>query len=377
MQMSKVIVLVGLVVKATTLQAEEATGGDWRIKGKIRADSAQNTTTTKLGDTDTLTSKTSSLKLARAQFELVGKKDQTEVKIKIYGDKFLSPATVNDALKSAFLTYKIDDMFSVSAGKLDARDFSWEWDYSSTDEYLYGRAGSYGIDNVPGVELKTAFGTNALFLQVLQGSSSISTSNPSTRISADADHSTGGLTSTLQYRGSFVDGMVRPILTYANVRMASSKFTTTSGTTKTSYNYGNGYQTHLGAGIKITAAGSTTDVDYNRVKILKQKNNDLDKETNVTSISLQTRLPAMESVTPLIKICTDTDRKGKTGNLGDVSRSAFVAGAEYAFSPVVRLHAMYSSDMTTTKAYEDTAKTKIADKKVTANTINMGATAAL
>ena len=378
MQICKGAVLMGLLFGTSAVLAEEQATGEWKIKGKIRGDNVQTSTVTKLGDADSTTTNTSEIKLVRAQFEFVGKKDKTELKIKVYGDKFGSTSTVNDALKYAFLTYNVNDMLAVSAGKLDARDFSWEWDYSSTDVYLFNRAGSYGIDNVPGAEVKAAFGTNELFVQALQGASSIANpSNPSKRLGATADHSSGGLTSSIQYRGSFVDGMVRPILTYANVRTASSKFTTTDGTSTTSYNYGNGYETHLGAGLKITAAGSTTDVEYDAVTVLKQKDSDTDHATNVTSISLQTRLPAVASITPLLKVVSDSDKKGATGNVGDVARTAFVLGAEYPLMPGIRLHAILINDSNTTKATTSKTNATVIDSKSSANTLNMGLTASL
>ncbi|MCX6127313.1 MAG: hypothetical protein NTV34_21540, partial [Proteobacteria bacterium] len=295
---SSCLTLLSLSVYCSFAGAEELKNVKWQMKGKLRADSLQSTTKTTVGDSESVSTKSSQIRLARAQFEFVGKSDAAEFRLKYLADK--------NYLRYAFITKNLTDEISVSAGKLDARDFAWEWDYSSTEQYLYGRAGSHGSEGSPGAEVKFSAGDHAIFAQVLQGAKLYTTGDKIYAIDSD---SKGGLTTTLQYRGELLDKLILPIMTYSQLRMAASKFTLKDGTTTTEYNFGNGYQTHVGVGVKIVAAGSTSDLEYNLVKIHKQKDTDTSKEGTVTSIIMQSRLPAIADFTPYLKFVADADKK--------------------------------------------------------------------
>lgn len=369
MQLSlrSVAVIAGLVTGSSLVHAQSGDGDvKWKVKGKFRGDALQYSKTSKTGDADSVTSKSSEITLKRAQMEFVGTKGPVDLHIKYYAEA--------NYLKNAFVEYNFSPSCSMSFGKFDVRDMSLEWDYSTTDQYIFSTPASTKpidntISNAPGVELKGLFGDHGLYLQVIQGAKPANTTF----------NSTGGLTSTIQYRGSFADKMIRPIATYAMVRTQGNKGTTSGGT---ALNYGNGYQNRFGLGVKFVVAGSTTDVEYDQVKYIKQKDVDTSKDETLGAFVFQTRLPAFSDVTPYLKVVLDTDKKGADQNAGDVARTAVAAGAEYAWDTQVRVHAIYimDSSKTTKGAFDKTTNTvKVGadDTKETMNAFNFGVTASI
>lgn len=357
MSLQTVAAVISGVIVGSALSQAQTTDTTWKIKGKVRGDAVQSTTETKEGTAEKETKKSSSVVLKRAQVEFIGTKGPVDLHLKYYFD--------GNYLKNAYVEYNLSPSCSLSFGKVDARDFSMEWDYSTTDNYIFSTIADtskpYHIDNVPGVEAKGVFGDHAVYLQVLQGATLDDTDTVKT-------HSTGGLTTTLQYRGSFADKMVRPIASYAMVRTASSKIIMEDGT---AHNYGNGYQTHMGLGVKLAIAGTTTDLEYDTVKVIKEKDLETSKDENLNSIILQTRLMSFADVTPYIKVIMDTHKKGKDNNIDDMTRTAYALGAEYAWNPNIRVHGIYSMDNKSTKKTTDTST------KVNKSAINLGLTASI
>jgi hypothetical protein len=363
---SKHIVILGLICAAPSLQAEESTKANWKIKAKVRGDAVQSSTKTTYGSADSSTANSSEVKLTRAQFEFIGTKGDSELRIKYYGDK--------NELKYGFVSHNFTPMFSMAAGKIDARDFSWEWDYSTTDEYIFSRSGTYGIENVPGIEGKLNLGDHQFYVQALQGATVIAKNK------TDISSSSGNLTTSIQYRGDFMDHMIQPLITYANVRTAESKFTITDSNTKAmkSYNYGNGYQTHLGVGVKFLIAGTNSDIEYDMANTMKQKDVDTSKAIATTSIVAQTRLQPISDFTPYVKIISDTEKLDQDNNKGDIARMAYALGTEYALKPSIRVHLIATMENSTTKLVTDPNDSKnIGDKKIAGTGFNMGVTASM
>lgn len=358
------LVLAGMTGMSSLVHAQ-ASDVKWKVKGKVRADAVQSTTDTQTGDADKTTTKKSEMILRRAQMEFVGTKGAVDLHLKYYGE--------GNYLKNAFVEYNFSPACSMSFGKVDIRDMSMEWDYSTTDQYVYSMLAATKminpvdtkktIDNTnantSGVEAKGIFGDHAVYLQVLQGTQPTNTTFTST----------GGLTSTLQYRGAFADNMVRTIATYSVIRTAANKGTTSTGT---ALNYGNGYQNRWGLGFKFVVAGSTTDIEYGAIKVIKQKDVDSSKDENMNSIVFQTRLPAMADVTPYLKATIDSDKKGQEQNAGDITRNAYALGVEYGWAPNVRLHGIYMME-----AFKVTKSTKDADTKTNYSGFNLGITASI
>ena len=349
------VLVAGLLTAPQSTYASEAKNDvSWKMKGKIRADAAQSTTNTKTAGSRSDTLKSSSLTLTRAQFEFVGIKGPVEMRIKYYADK--------NELKYAFVEYSFTRELSVSAGKLDSRDLSWEWDYSTTDQYIFGSVGRYGVVSVPGAEAKLMIDDQALIFQVVQGA---------TPAGYQVDHSTGGLTCAIQYRGSFMDKMIRPLITYTAVKTASPHLTkNNSDGSVSTYNYGNGYQTHTGIGVKIVAGGANADLEYDTVKLIKQKNVDTSKDENIGSFIAQTRLGPLSDITPYAKLIVDTDKKGAINGEGDVTRTAYAMGAEYAWDGNIRLHGILSQEQS--KVVQASG-----DKNTSQLKLNFGVTASI
>ena len=88
--------------------AADVSDAKWQTKAKLRVDAVQSATTTKDGEKDASTSMSSQIKLNRAQFEFVGKKDSSEFRLKYYADK--------NYLKYALVNYKFSDLVVVSVG---------------------------------------------------------------------------------------------------------------------------------------------------------------------------------------------------------------------------------------------------------------------
>ncbi len=358
MSLRRVATIVSGLMACSLAHAEVSGDVAWKIKGKVRGDAIQYTKESKTGDGDKSTMKSSEVKLKRAQLEFIGTKGPVDLHLKYYAE--------SNYVKNAFAEFNLSPSCSISVGKVDSRDFSLEWDYSTTDNYIFSAvadtANPYTIENTPGVEAKGVFGDHALYFQVLQGATIKGTNT-------DKTHSTGGLTTTLQYRGNFADKMIRPIASFAMVRTETTKITMKDGTSR---NYGNGYQNHMGLGVKIAVAGSTTDVEYDTVKVIKEKDVETSKDQNISSIILQSRLMPFADVTPYVKVIVDASKKGADSNVGDMARTAYALGVEYAWNSNTRLHAIYSMDNKTTKGTAADG-----DTKVNLNTLNMGLTASL
>ncbi|MCX6116762.1 MAG: hypothetical protein NT027_04420 [Proteobacteria bacterium] len=334
--------------------SESSSATKWKIKGKARVDAAQSSKSTKVGEGDATIAKSSSVAVKRAQLELIGTKGNDELRLKYYLEK--------NELKYAFIEHKFSKECSLVAGFFDARDLAWEWDYSSTEQYIYANVSKYGIVAQPGVEVKGGIEDQWFYLQVLQGA---------TPAGVTFEKSSGGLTTSLQYRGNFMDKMLRPIATYAMVRTANSKGTLTNADkSTTAVNYDKVYQTHMGLGLKVAVAGSTTDIEYATVKNHKLKDDDTSKDKNAASFLIQSRLPEISGAVPYLKAVVDTDKKGADKNEGDLARTAYALGAEYAWDSSIRLHAIFSIDQAKTTQAKG-------DQTVNEQKINFGITGSI
>ncbi len=347
----KNLLVVGVVAGfATAAAAAEEGKSNFKVGAKVRMDNVQSTTETTNAGSAKTTEKSSAISLNRAQFDLTGTHGSDTLYVKYYAE--------SNYLRTATVTHKFSDMISATFGKMQMLAQSYETDYSSTDMYLYSAANMVGIKGTDssGAKIGLSFGDHSLAIQALQGLSTVE----------DATFkSSGGLTTAIQYRGN-INNMIRPLISYTMVRTSGS---TTTADSKTAANYGDGYQTQMGAGVQVDAAGATVDLELDTVKNHKQKGS-TGKDSNVQSIIAQVKYP-VGMTTPFIKFVSDSAKYGAAQDVGDMARTAMAVGVEHKLDSSCRLHAVYTSDNSTTKA--GTA----GDNKVAETGFNIGVTAAM
>ena len=352
----KNLLVVSVVAGMASAAAAEDAKANWAISGKIRVDSTQSTseTTAASAAATKTTAKTSKIALKRAQFSLIGTEGADTMELKYYLNS-------ND-LDTATISHKFSDMVTLTFGHMRLSAQSWENDYSSTDQYVYSGVSSMAPDNANGVQVGLTFGDHSVTVQALQGLSDIGAGSDTTKFA------TGGkLSTSLQYRGE-INKMIRPLVTYTTVNTSSSMGTNSAvnagKTIKTAVNYGNGYQTQLGAGVQIEAAGATVDVEYDMVTALKQKAATTGastagfKDNKWTSMILQAKYPVGSS-TPFFKFTSDTGKMGADLGAGDTKGTNMALGVEHHLDSHCRLHAAYTMSNSSTKA-DATYSTKVA-----------------
>lgn len=347
----KNLLVVGVVAGFATAAASAEEGkANWKVGGTVRVDNAQDSTDLTLAGGKKTTSKSSSINLYRAQFSLTGEHGADSIYIKYYAEK--------NYLRTATITHKFSDMLSAKFGKMQLLAQSWETAASSTDQYMYSYASEFvaNTDN-PGVQLNLSFGDHNIALQAMQGLATV----------GEVEFpSSGGLTTAIQYSGN-INNMIKPLVSYTMVRTASSRsYLAKDGT---SANYGDGYQTHMGAGVMVAAGGANIDLELNTVKIHKQKGS-TEKDQNVQSIVAEVKYP-VGATTPFLKVTSDSHKKGAAQDVGDISGMGLALGVEHSLDSNCRLHAVYISTNSTEKA--GTA----GDNKGTRTGFNIGVTAAM
>lgn len=359
----KNLLAVGAIATlASAASAADVSKADWKINGVMRMDAVQTTKETKPGTGDKSTTKSSSVALQRTQLGLTG--TQGAVSLHLHYNLEGSDATEKNTLWDAYVSNKLNDMITLSFGKLNALSQSIENSYEVQDLYITSMAYGYNVVNAAGGQVTANFGDHSLSLQILQGVSTVGT---------NSFDSKGGLTTSIQYAGD-INKMIKPVLTYSMVKTASSKAYVKDASGKdtavVAANYGNGYQNQLGAGVAVDVAGAKIDLEYDSVTMIKQKDDEASKNSTVNSIVAQVKY-AVADFTPFLKITSDTKKLGADEGLGDVTGMKFALGTEYAMAPGFRLHAFYMSDATSKKAAGSTT-----DKETTTG-FNMGVTASL
>ncbi len=358
----KNLLVVGVMAGLASAAAAEESKANWKISGKIRMDAVQSTTETTAATAAATktTAKSSSVALKRAQFSLVGTEGADTMELKYY-------LNTND-LNTATISHKWSDMITATFGHMGLLAQSWENDYSSTDQYVGSGAGSMAPGEADGAQVGLTFGDHSVTIQALQGLSSIAESDTENTTFGNG----GALSSAVQYRGE-INKMIRPLVTYTMVKTSSTMGTNSAGD---KVNYGNGYQTQLGAGVQIETAGATVDLEYDSVTANKKKaattGEDTTgfKDTNWTSIVLQAKYPVGAS-TPFFKYTNDKGLMGATSNVGDTSGSNIALGVEHNLDSHCRVHAVFVKSDSSKKA-DATLSAKTAS-----TAFNLGVTASM
>lgn len=358
----KNLLAVGAIATlATAASAADLSKADWKINGVMRMDADQNSSDTKVGSADKVTSKSSQMYLKRTQLGLTGTQGNISLHMhyNIEGDN----AWETNTLWDGYVSNKLNDMITLSFGKLNALSQSIENSYEYQDLYITSLAYGAVVSNTSGVQVSANFGEHTLSLQVLQGVKSVSSTNSLTgKTTTESFDSKGGLTTSLQYSGD-INKMIHPILTYSMVKTAGSKGTGGS-------NYGNGYQNQLGAGVQVDVQGLKVDLEYDSVTTLKQKDNDTSKASTLSSIVGQLRY-GVADFTPFFKFTSDANKFGADNSIGDITQTNMALGTEYAMAPGLRLHGFYYNTAKSTKV------TANDNAKVNTTGFNFGATASL
>lgn len=362
----KNLLVVGVMAGVASAAAAEDAKANWAISGKIRMDSTQSTTETTEASAAAMksTAKSSSIGLNRAQFGLVGTEGADTMELKYY--------LHSNVLSVATISHKFSDMITATFGHMGLMAQSWENDYSSTDQYIYSGAGGMAPGDANGVQVGLTFGDHSVTIQALQGLSSIGEGDDTTTFTSG-----GKLSTALQYRGE-INKMIRPLFTYTTVSTSSSMGTNSvikdGKTTKTAVNYGNGYQTQLGAGVQVDAGGATVDLEYDMVTAMKQKASATGdstagfKDNKWTAMVLQAKYPVGSS-TPFFKFASDSGKMGADSAIGDTSGTNMALGVEHNLDSHCRMHAAYTM-ASSTKKMDATYSTKVSKSG-----FNLGVTA--
>jgi hypothetical protein len=260
-------------------------------------------------------------------------------------------------------------MIRATVGYMTLMSQSYEVDYDAVDQYVLSRAGLNAPSNATGGRVDLSFGDHSVALQAAQGFSTIKSDSTTMTFPSG-----GRMSWALQYRGQ-IAGMIRPLFTYTKVNPSSSlgESVTIDGNTKTTVGvrYGNGYQTMMGAGVQIDVAGATVDVEMDTITFHKQTiKNTTDKDRKIQSMILQAKYP-FGATTAMLKFTSDSAKLGQTSDVGDITQTQIVVGAEHKLDATCRLHAVYSM------GNESTKETASASEKVASTGFNFGVTASM
>jgi hypothetical protein len=290
--------------------------------------------------------------LNRAQFTLNGARDGHGIALTY--DAFNSESGT-DGLFTAVISHKFSDMITAHFGRMRVLAQSVENSYEEIDQYLWSWAKMDAPKNSDGVRLDFAFAADhAVSIQAVEGVA---------KVDALEFESNGGLTTALQYRGNLNNGMVKPIVTYTQVRTSSRK----AG----AVDYSNGYMNQLGVGAQVSVSGAAIDLEYDSGTMLKDKANKEAKDVTMTSIVAQVKYPVGAS-TPFLKVTSDMKKLGKDKGVDDETGMNLAVGVEHALDASCRLHAVYMSNAKTTEAGEGNK-----DEKETTTGFNFGVTASM
>lgn len=374
----KNLLVVGVVAGFASAAVAEDAKGSWAVSGRVRVDAKQSTKEEKPAVGDKTTTKESTVSLNRAQFTLSGSRGSDSVGITYYAD--------NNELYSAVVSHKFSDMVTAHFGKMKVLALGVENSYDVIDHYMMSLAGDHAPMNSTGARVDLGFGEHNISIQAVEGVSGtfgeeeqlpqdvVDAGGPETEKPTISFGKSGGLTTALQYRGE-INKMIKPVVTYTQVRPTSSKGAVDRlvGTDSTA-NYGNGLMTQIGVGAQVSTVGAVIDLEYDTVKMHKQKGVTgaaaaTNKDSDMSSIVAQVKY-TVGSSTPFLKVTSDTMKKGQEKNEGDMTGMNLALGVEHALDSSCRLHAVYTSMAKSTKSASKD------DKETTAG-FNFGVTASM
>jgi hypothetical protein len=343
----KNLLVVGVVAGFASAAAAQDSKGSWTVGGRVRVDAVQ-TSTEEDGEDGKSTSKASTVGLNRAQFTLNGSRDGHGLALTYYAD--------SNELYTAVISHKFSDMITAHFGRMRVLAQSVENSYDEIDSYIKSMAKDHAPENSEGVRLDFGFaGDHAVSIQAVEGMSKDKAGNEFEK--------NGGLTTALQYRGNLNNGMVKPIVTYTQVRTTARK----SGAVDRS----NGYMNQLGLGAQMSFSGAAVDLEYDSGTMLKDKAVTGAKDVTLTSLVAQVKYP-VGATTPFLKLASETMKFGAEKGVNDWTGMKLALGVEHALDASCRLHAVYTSDATTTEAGEGNK-----DGKDTTTGFNFGVTASM
>jgi hypothetical protein len=355
----KNLLVVGVVAGFASAAVAQDSKGSWTVGGRVRVDAHQNTKETKPVSGDKTTEKMSEVSLNRAQFTLNGARDGHGLAITYYAD--------SNELYSATISHKFSDMITAPFGKMKVLALGVENSYDEIDQYIMSMAGDEAPMNATGARFDFGFGDHNVSVQAVEGVRSITIED----MGMTKFNPRGGLTTALQYRGE-INKMIKPVVTYTQVRPSSTKGTFAfedETLPDQPVNLGNGYRTIIGVGAQMAVAGAAIDLEYDSIKNHKQKGSD-GKDNDITSLVAQVKY-AVGASTPFLKISSDAHKFGEDKGEGDVAGMNLAIGVEHALDTSCRLHALYYSKASGTK--DDAGK----EEKMTTTGFNFGVTASM
>jgi len=370
----KNLLVVGVVAGFASAAAAEDSKGNWSVGGRVRVDAEQMSTEFKPNGGDKTTGKSSEVKLNRAQFTLTGNRGANDsLAITYYAN--------SSELYSAVISHKFSDMVTAHFGKMKVLALGVENSYEEIDTYITSIAGKAAPMNSTGARLDFGFGDHTVSVQAVEGVRSWSTMVEDGVGNSSTDASTfeprGGLTSALQYRGNLNNGMIKPVVTYTQVRSSSTKgagkvtneIMGQKDSVDYTSDYKNGLANMLGVGAQINTAGAVIDLEYDSITNPKQKDSD-EKDVKVSSVVAQVKY-AVGSSTPFLKVTSDSKKFGLDKDFGDQTAMNLALGVEHNLDASCRLHAFYMSKALTMKNMEGK------DNKHTTTGFNFGVTASM
>jgi hypothetical protein len=355
----KNLLVVGVVAGFASAAVAQDSKGSWTVGGRVRVDAHQNTKETKPVSGDKTTEKMSEVSLNRAQFTLNGARDGHGLAITYYAD--------SNELYEAVISHKFSDMITAHFGKMKVLALGVENSYDEIDQYIMSMAGDEAPMNATGARFDFGFGDHNVSVQAVEGVRSITIED----MGMTKFNPRGGLTTALQYRGE-INKMIKPVVTYTQVRPSSTKGTFAfedETLPDQPVNLGNGYRTIIGVGAQMAVAGAAIDLEYDSIKNHKQKGSD-GKDDDITSLVAQVKY-AVGASTPFLKISSDAHKFGEDKGEGDVAGMNLALGVEHALDTSCRLHALYYSKASGTK--DDAGK----EEKMTTTGFNFGVTASM
>ncbi|MCX6123936.1 MAG: hypothetical protein NTV34_04195 [Proteobacteria bacterium] len=372
----KNLLAVGIIATAATVaSAADESKATWKVGGKLRMDAVQTTTETKPATGDKSTTKSSGLLPKRAAFTLTGESNggQDTMFMEYYAynntTNELAGTTMN-TLNNAWIRHRLADNITASGGLINSLAQSWEFDYDAADLYLTSYTYGLAPDPTTGVQVNANFGDHNIAFQIMQGQRTTGKGAEMVRYNEG-----GGLTAALQYRGE-INKMIRPLVTYTNVKTSGSKMTNAKGVVDTNYSRSSGYQTQMGLGVQVDTSGLVADIEYDAVKTMKMKweaagtEPTTNKDSDTTSIILQAKY-AIGMTTPFLKFTSNATKNGQEGGASDMTGTGLAIGAEHMLDSVCRAHVVYTAQNDSEK--EDATNTT----KTTTTSINFGFTAAM
>jgi hypothetical protein len=244
--------------------------------------------------------------------------------------------TANNWAEMAYLTNKVNDLVTVTAGKFNSEIGGWEANTARTDLYMV----SQGFNEINGLRyhdgLKVGFNfgeENNLALEVTnQEADSLS----GTKL--DQNRSVYGAV----YKGSFLDKSLMPIVSYFNSPLSTGNNGQAGSGGTVSTTTDSATNTYSNLGLRWTDSIWTADIDYGMVTKKEVGSANVDHEITNTVAKLSYKI---DSFTPAVKWFGAED---KTKTTGAADSTVKYDGAEFSvdYKPVaeqnLRYHLAYS-----------------------------------